>query len=109
MLKIFKTNTQDKTVKKAKKITMDCWMELTTPTNDEIDKVVAKTQVDKDLITKMLDVEELPRIERSGNATLIVVDTPYLDEDHQYITIPLGIIITNNNYLITIPKTLTYI
>lgn len=108
MLKIFKTNTQDKTVKKAKKITMDCWMELTTPTNDEIDKVVAKTQVDKDLITKMLDVEELPRIERSGNATLIVVDTPYLDEDHQYITIPLGIIITDNNYVITVsPKRTT--
>ena len=108
MLKIFKTNTQDKTVKKTKKITMDCWMELTTPTNDEIDKVVAKTQVDKDLITKMLDVEELPRIERSGNATLIVVDTPYLDEDHQYITIPLGIIITDNNYVITVsPKRTT--
>ena len=67
-----------------------------------------KTQVDKDLITKMLDVEELPRIERSGNATLIVVDTPYLDEDHQYITIPLGIIITDNNHVITVsPKRTT--
>ena len=108
MLKIFKTNSVDKNLKKVKKITMDCWMELTTPTNDEIDKVVAKTLVDKDLITKMLDVEELPRIERSGNATLIVVDTPYLDEDHQYTTIPLGIIITDTNYVITVsPKKTT--
>lgn len=108
MLKVFKTNSVDKKIKKVKKITVDCWMELTTPTNDEIDKVVAKTLVDKDLITKMLDVEELPRIERSGNATLIVVDTPYLDEDHQYTTIPLGIIITDNNYVITVsPKRTT--
>lgn len=108
MLKVFKTNSVDKKIKKVKKITVDCWMELTTPTNDEIDKVVAKTLVDKDLITKMLDVEELPRIERSGNATLIVVDTPYLDEDHQYTTIPLGIIITDNNYVITVsPKKTT--
>lgn len=108
MLKVFKTNSVDKKIKKIKKITMDCWMELTTPTNDEIDKVVAKTLVDKDLITKMLDVEELPRIERSGNATLVVVDTPYLDEDHQYTTIPLGIIITDNNYVITVsPKKTT--
>ena len=108
MLKVFKTNSVDKKIKKIKKITMDCWIELTTPTNDEIDKVVAKTLVDKDLITKMLDVEELPRIERSGNATLIVVDTPYLDEDHQYTTIPLGIIITDNNYVITVsPKKTT--
>ena len=108
MLKVFKTNSVDKKIKKVKKITVDSWMELTTPTNDEIDKVVAKTLVDKDLITKMLDVEELPRIERSGNATLIVVDTPYLDEDHQYTTIPLGIIITDNNYVITVsPKRTT--
>lgn len=102
MLKIFKTNQKDKKLNKIKKITIDSWLELTTPTNDEIDKVVAKTQVDKDLITKMLDVEELPRIEKSGNATLVVVDTPYLDEDHQYTTIPLGIIITDNNYIITV-------
>lgn len=83
-------------------------MELTAPTNDEIEKVVAKTLVDKDLITTMLDIEELPRVERSGNATLVVLDTPYLDEDHQYITIPLGIIITDNNYVITVsPKKTT--
>lgn len=108
MLKIFKTNSVDKTLKKIKKPTVDCWMELTTPTNDEIDKVVSKTLVDKDLITKMLDVEELPRIERSGNSTLVVVDTPYLDEDHQYTTIPLGIIISDNNYVITVsPKKTT--
>lgn len=105
MLKIFKTDSVSKQIKKVKKITTDCWMELTTPTNDEIDKVVSKTLVDKDLITKMLDVEELPRIERSGNAMLIVVDTPFQDEDKQYITIPLGIIITDSNHVITVsPK-----
>lgn len=108
MLKIYKTSSVEKKIKKIKKITADCWMELTSPTNDEIEKVVAKTLVDKDLITKMLDVEELPRVERSGNATLVVVDTPYLDDDHQYITIPLGIIITDNNYVITVsPKKTT--
>lgn len=108
MLKIYKTSSVEKKIKKIKKITIDCWMELTAPTNDEIEKVVTKTQVDKDLITTMLDVEELPRVERSGNATLVVLDTPYLDEDHQYITIPLGIIITDNNYVITVsPKKTT--
>lgn len=105
MLKIYKTSSVEKKIKKIKKITVDCWMELTAPTNDEIEKVVTKTLVDKDLITTMLDIEELPRVERSGNATLVVVDTPYLDEDHQYTTIPLGIIITDNNYVITVsPK-----
>ena len=111
MLKIFKTNLSDKSIKKSKKITADSWIELSTPTNDEIEKVVLKTKVDKDLILKMLDDEELPRVEQSGNATLVVIDTPYLEEEetrHTYKTYPLGIIITDNNYVITVsPKRTT--
>ena len=105
MLKIFKTSTIEKKIKKVKRITVDTWLELTSPTNDEIDKVVEKTLVDKDLILKMLDDEERPRVEQSGNATLIVIDTPYLEKDENssnYKTYPLGIIITENNYVITI-------
>ncbi len=108
MLKIYKTSAVEKRIKKVKKITMDCWIELTSPTTSEIEKVVEKTAVDKDLIMKMLDDEELPRVEQSDNATLVVIDTPYLQEEndsHKYTTYPLGIIITNNNYVITVsPK-----
>lgn len=111
MLKIFKTSLNDKTIKKAKKITADSWIDLTAPTKDEIEKVSLKTKVDKDLILKMLDDEELPRVEQSGNATLIVIDTPYLEVGetmHTYTTYPLGIIITDNNYVITVsPKKTT--
>ena len=105
MLKIFKTSTIEKKIKKVKRITVDTWLELTSPTNDEIDKVVEKTLVDKDLILKMLDDEERPRVEQSGNATLIAIDTPYLEKDENgsnYKTYPLGIIITDNNYVITV-------
>ncbi len=105
MLRVLKTTLKDKKIKKAKKITVDSWIELCSPTNDEIDKVVEKTKVDKDLILKMLDEEELPRVEQSGNATLVVIDTPYLEEEesrHTYKTYPLGIIITENNYVITV-------
>lgn len=108
MLKTYKTNSKEKSIKKIKKITTDSWIYLSSPTSDEIDKVVNKTKIDKDLILKMQDEEELPRVEQSGNATLIVIDTPYLEADetsYTYNTYPLGIIITNNNYVITIsPK-----
>lgn len=106
MLRIFKTDYITKHVKKLKKIQVDSWIALTNPTNDEIQKVVDRTKVDIDLIRKMLDTEELPRVEQSENGTLIVIDTPYLEEDeHKYTTYPLGIIITNNNYVITVsPK-----
>ena len=67
MLKIFKTSAVEKKIKKVKRITVDSWIELTTPTKDEIDKVVEKTLVDKDLILKMLDDEERPRIQKVIN------------------------------------------
>ena len=110
MLKIYKTTPVEKKIKKCKKITVDSWIDLTSPTKDEIAKVIEKTQIDEDLILKMLDDEELPRIEQSSNATLVVIDTPYLKEGdaHKYKTYPLGIIITKNNYVITVsPKKTT--
>lgn len=104
MLKIYKTSAVEKKTKKVKKMTTDCWIDLIAPTTDEIEKVVARTGIDKDLIVKLLDVEELPRVEQEDNATLIVIDIPYLEptKEHKYTTYPLGIIITNNNFVITV-------
>ena len=104
MLKIYKTSTNIKEIRMLKEITQDSWIDLTNPTEKEIDTVVEKTKIDKELILKMTDEDELPRIEQSGNATLVVIDTPCI-EDNLYMTNPLGIIITDNNYVITIsPK-----
>ncbi len=104
MLRIYKTNAKTKNTEKLKKMVIDSWIDLVSPSVAEIDKVVEKTKIDKDLILKMLDEDELPRVEQSGNATLIVIDTPSID-DGVYMTNPLGIIITDNNYVITIaPK-----
>ena len=104
MLKIYKTSQTLKDIKEVKQIVKDSWIDLVSPTNDEIEEVVGKTNIDKDLVLKMLDDDELPRIEQSGNATLVVIDTPSL-EDGSYTTYPLGIIITENNYVITVaPK-----
>ena len=102
MLKIYKTTTYEKKIKKIKRMSADSWIDLVNPTREEINRVVEKTEIDQDLITKMLDADELPRIEVDKNATLIVLDTPLISEEREYITHPLGIIITKNNYIITV-------
>ncbi len=104
MLKIYKTSTAEKKVEKVEKMIEDCWIDLVEPSEEEIIKVVKKTKIDKDLITKLLDTEELPRVEREENATLIVIDIPYVTkgEDYKYKTYPLGIIITDNNFVVTV-------
>lgn len=105
MLKIYKTTKVEKKLKKAKRISVDSWIDMVSPTSEEIDRVAKVTEIDKDLILKMLDEEETPRIEMDDNAILVVVDTPYLEDDDghfTYNTRPLGIIITSNNYVVTV-------
>ena len=106
MLKIYKTNSREQTVEEIENFTTDCWIDLSEPSQAEIEQVVKATHVDRDLIDKMLDSEELPRIEGDKNATLVVIDAPvFVSQEDKYVTYPLGIIITENNYVITVaPK-----
>ena len=63
-----------------------------------------ETKIPESLIIKLLDTEELPRIETEDTATLIVVDVPHIKDKkdrNQYTTIPLGIII-NKSYILTV-------
>ena len=93
------------TVKHLDKMEKECWIDIVNPTVEELIEVSKKTNTDQDLLTKLLDDEELPRVEVGENATLIVVDTPYVTDSkykHKYNTDPLGIIINNDGYFITV-------
>ena len=91
MLKCYKTNLRRKVTEEIAQIEPDCWIDLVTPNEKEIDSVVAATEIDRDLIMKMLDDDELPRVETSGNATLVVIDVPAYGGKNRNITYPLGI------------------
>ena len=100
MIKLYKSNNGF--VEKIENFEKDCWIDLVSPSIEEIDEVCKYTNVEKDLILKMLDEEEIPRIEIEDNSTLIVIDTPIIEEDNKYSTLPLGIIIPKSSYIITI-------
>ena len=88
-----------------KKMEKECWIDIVNPTVEELIEISKKTNTDQDLLTKLLDDEELPRVEIGDNATLIVVDTPYMTDSkykHKYNTDPLGIIINNDGFFITV-------
>lgn len=103
-MRIYKTELETGTLNELKDMEEDCWIHLVHPTLDEVKQVCAKTGADERLISKVLDEEELSRIEVEGESTLIVLNIPYLvDHAHKnkYRTLPLGIIHTNR-YIITI-------
>lgn len=104
MMRIYKTELETGTLNELKEMEEDCWIHLVHPTLDEVKQVCTKTGADERLISKVLDEEELSRIEVEGESTLIVLNIPYLvDHAHKnkYRTLPLGIIHTNR-YIITI-------
>lgn len=102
MIRIYKTDNDF--TNEITEIVPNSWIDLVNPTEAEIDRVVAKTKIDRDLITKMLDDNELPRIESSGDATLVVIDAPVRsdDDEDEYSTYPLGVIMSERNYVVTV-------
>jgi magnesium transporter len=83
-----------------------CWINLVDPTTDEIEKMVAQG-IPPDFITYPLDMDERARTEREDNGTLLIlIRIPYYmgsKVDIPYITIPLGIILTDE-WVITVSR-----
>jgi magnesium transporter len=82
-----------------------CWLRVIDPTPDEIARLEA-LGLPLDFITYPLDIDERPRTEREDSKILILLRIPYFQGesfDVPYITIPLGIILTDQ-YLVTVCK-----
>src|SRR4051812_22730538 len=102
MLEIFKS-TETRVLEKVEVVTKGCWVNMYAPTAEEINKVSHYAQVDVDIIKDALDDEERPRIERDDGRIYIIVDFPYIVHDDSglavYETIPIGIILTEDNII----------
>lgn len=78
------------------------WIHLCDPTPAEIDAVVNGLGAEPDFIRAALDEEERSRLEREGNQTLILVDTPTVESQGKtfvYNTLPFGIILTEEHII----------
>lgn len=103
MVRIFKTSN-DGTLEKLKKVEPNTWIDLVEPSELEIKYIVEQTGIPANLIIKLLDTDETARIEKEDDATLIVIDVPYIEDKktkNKYTTLPLGII-TYKQYIVTI-------
>lgn len=104
MMRIYKTDIETGKLNSLEKLEENAWIHMINPSEEEIKEITSKTGIDKSLFVKLLDEEELSRIEVEGDDTLIVVDIPALvDSSHKnkYRTLPLGIIHTTN-YIVTV-------
>ena len=104
MIKIYKTDESTLKLSNISNVEPQAWIHMVAPTKEEINLVSEKTGIVKSLFVKVLDEEEISRVEKEGEATLIVADIPYMVDysvKNKYRTLPLGII-ASNEYIVTI-------
>ncbi len=80
------------------------WIDLVSPTEEELRRVSGELNIPLDLLSGPLDEEEKSRVEMEDGLTYVIVDIPVLvveDDERSYATIPLGMIV-HPEYFITI-------
>jgi magnesium transporter len=80
------------------------WIELTNPSDAELNKVSEEADISLDLLRAALDEEERSRIEIDDRQLLLLINVPVSERDNGtlfYDTIPLGIIV-NDNLIVTV-------
>lgn len=80
-----------------------CWINLTYPSEDELNTVAATLAVEPTFLRAALDEEESSRIDTEDGQTLIIVDVPLMEKEDAvvYSTLPMGII-TTEKHIITV-------
>ncbi len=99
MIKVFKTVDGKFTEKEQYDLLEEnIWVYLVSPTQEEIEMITTTFDIPKDFIEDPLDENESPRMELEDGKRLLIIQTPYFQDDEeaaiQFITFPLGIILT---------------
>lgn len=105
MIKILKNTEENKTLKELDKIELGCWIDLEKPTEKEIDYVIKETGVDETLLKYALDEEETSHIDTEDDQILVSINMPITERNKRgkvYTTMPLGILVVRDDYVITI-------
>ncbi|SDP03274.1 magnesium transporter [Streptococcus equinus] len=86
------------------------WINLVNPSQEESVQLSEQFNIDITDLRAPLDLEETSRISVEDDYTLIIVDVPTYEERNNksyYVTIPLGIIVTDNAVITTCLQELT--
>jgi magnesium transporter len=77
------------------------WVHAINPTTAEQDRLKKQFKVDPDLLTDILDIDELARIEKEDDGLSAIIRIPIYDPEREvpYFTAPFGIIMRPNTVI----------
>ncbi len=102
MHKIYKTHKGK--IFNPEKISDDCWIDINSPTEDEIFNIKSKINIPEEFLASIRDIDEVPKFEKEDNLNFILIQTPVMHEENgkddepeiNFSIAPLGIIYTSN-------------
>ncbi len=101
MVEIFLTQNDGSTIR-VDEPCKNCWIKMTAPTEDELNRIASVFEIESDDIRDALDEEESSRIEVEDNYTMVIFDIPTVEVrngKNRYVTIPLGIILAKDAFI----------
>ena len=107
MMSIYNTNIETNQLEEINKIQKGCWVNLVSPSDEEIINVCSELKISTDYVKDSLDYEEKARIdtEEDDGTVLFVIDVPVIEKEgdyYSYSTMPLGVIIVRDDYIVTV-------
>lgn len=107
MINIYNTNLENNQLEEINKIQKGCWVNLVSPSDEEIINVCSELKISTDYVKDSLDYEEKARIdtEEDDGTVLFVIDVPIIEKEgdsYSYSTMPLGVIIVRDDYIVTV-------
>lgn len=106
MVNIYYTNVDDNKTKIIKEYKKGSWINMVSPTEQEIADVCKNINIQDDFIRYSLDSEEKARIDLEDDGTMLfIVDIPIIEKENDseiYTTMPIGMIVVRDDYFITV-------
>ena len=106
MIKIYNTDVNTNLTSEVNEIRKGCWINMVSPSENEINEVCEQTGITDDFIRYALDYEEKARIDIEDDGTILfILDVPIIEKDQDseiYTTMPVGLIVVRDDYFITV-------
>lgn len=105
MLKIYNTDITSGEFSKITSYEIGSWINLVSPSETEIDEVVNALGIKKNFIMSIIDDDEKPRIDEEDGVKMLLLDVPVYETKNgikAITTLPLGILVVRNDYIVTV-------
>ena len=106
MLKIDNTDFERNLTAEQKEVTKGCWINMVSPSENEIKQVCEQANISDEFIRYALDYEEKARIDIEDDGTILfILDVPVLEKEQDseiYTTMPVGLIVVRDDFFITV-------